>query len=169
MANLDSDDDLRRAIQLSLQCDLPEVGPRLQRTQEIVNLDSEDESTTDESADEQATVYREQPKAALPPSSMGILGLDRKAMEQERLARKRKASISPPPVRKVARLSGSLPKTLSRDHHRSENRPPARQSVTPATVGEPLANFANTVGHDSSGFIRNLTCAKALTGLNFHQ
>ncbi|KAI4265537.1 MAG: hypothetical protein L6R38_009347 [Xanthoria sp. 2 TBL-2021] len=36
---------------------------------------------------------------------LGLLGLDRCAMEQERLSRKRKASDSPPPISKVPKLS----------------------------------------------------------------
>ena len=40
-----------------------------------------------------------------PTSSLSFLGIDRKKMEQERLARKRKVSISPPPPRKIPRTS----------------------------------------------------------------
>ena len=42
-----------------------------------------------------------------PTSSLSFLGIDRKKMEQERLARKRKASVSPPPPRKIAKPSPS--------------------------------------------------------------
>ncbi|KAL8759091.1 MAG: hypothetical protein Q9184_003732 [Pyrenodesmia sp. 2 TL-2023] len=100
MASSDSDEDyeLKRAIQLSLQSDQSEAkNTKPKMSYEVINLDSDDEAVTSEA--ERTT----QPSAPLPAPSTGLLGLDRKAMEQERLARKRKASISPPPMRKVAR------------------------------------------------------------------
>ncbi|KAI4115255.1 MAG: hypothetical protein LQ345_004116 [Seirophora villosa] len=113
MASSDSDDDLKRAIQLSLQSTEPRVkSGGLQVQPNIINLESDDESTTDESHIEitDQNEARQQPDAASIPASTSMLGLDRKAMEQERLARKRKASISPPPSRKVARRIESTAK-----------------------------------------------------------
>ncbi|KAL8897666.1 MAG: hypothetical protein Q9207_007096 [Kuettlingeria erythrocarpa] len=114
----DDDDDLERAIQLSLQSaqqDAEKTKP--EKRQQIINLDSDDETTVDETEKETP------PPAARTAVSTGMLGLDRKAMEQERLARKRKASISPPPMRKFARPAQSTstpsvvdaPKTAHRD------------------------------------------------------
>ncbi|KAI4093852.1 MAG: hypothetical protein LQ344_002590 [Seirophora lacunosa] len=113
MASSDSDDDLKRAIQLSLQSTEPRVkSSGLQVQPDIINLDSDDEATTDEFHIEitDQNEARPQPDAASIPASTSMLGLDRKAMEQERLARKRKASISPPPSRKVARRIESTAK-----------------------------------------------------------
>ncbi|KAL9024726.1 MAG: hypothetical protein Q9196_006304, partial [Gyalolechia fulgens] len=105
MTDSDSDEDLKRAIQLSLQSSRSE---HQATKREIINLDSDDESTTDESPEEVATQGNESIRSK-PAPSMGILGLDRKAMEQERLARKRRASISPPPPRKVPKISNHPP------------------------------------------------------------
>ncbi|KAL8932407.1 MAG: hypothetical protein Q9216_006849 [Gyalolechia sp. 2 TL-2023] len=105
MADSESDEDLKRAIKLSLQAHQPEVQTDKQPTErEIINLDSDDGSTTDDLPEEVVAQGNKsiQPE---PPPPMGILGLDRKAMEQERLARKRRASISPPPPRKVPKIS----------------------------------------------------------------
>lgn len=53
------------------------------------------------------------PSSVPASTSHTLLGLDRKAMEQERLARKRKASISPPPSRKAMKSSASsIPQIL---------------------------------------------------------
>ncbi|KAL8989175.1 MAG: hypothetical protein Q9169_008416, partial [Polycauliona sp. 2 TL-2023] len=105
--------DMREAIRLSLQ---QEPGnPRTDN--EVIDLDS-DATTTDDEGDVMSAPNKavEAPEVLLPetepqsdatqaPPTIGILGLDRKAMEQERLARKRKASISPPPIRKTMKFS----------------------------------------------------------------
>ena len=120
------DDDLKRAIALSLG----EVDPALASAKEIVDLDSDgDGSVEKEHGSSHATAQQAvdiegdetttdvesppppvQPKAepvSKPVHSM--LGLDRKAMEQERLARKRRASISPPPSGKKIKLAAFAP------------------------------------------------------------
>ncbi|KAL8645188.1 MAG: hypothetical protein Q9210_006849, partial [Variospora velana] len=116
MADSDSDEDLKRAIQLSLQSVEPQVkasGVQVQRN--IINFDSDDETKTDESDTEIRGQKKDlpEPEVVSVAASTGMLGLDRKAMEQDRLARKRKASISPPPPRKVARHIDSTPKFLT--------------------------------------------------------
>ena len=98
------EEDLRQAIELSLQADPSK------RKHDVIVVDS-DCSTTDDEAPtghvaHQTNISEMEPAPNLPV--MGILGLDRKAMEQERLARKRKASISPPPVRKSTKLSETV-------------------------------------------------------------
>lgn len=113
MASSDEDEDLKRAIELSLQDQMlePEPKPKNQNAgstnysnAEVINLDSdEDLSRTCTSQ-----IIEGNPTSMIPSDSSGIcnnfLGLNRKAMEQERLARKRKASISPPPLRKRAKV-----------------------------------------------------------------
>ncbi|KAI4215192.1 MAG: hypothetical protein LQ351_002507 [Letrouitia transgressa] len=88
----DSDEDMRRAIQLSLEFSSS-------RTQATHRVTSQVPSVIDLVSDEEiepATQQSDARSAEPPPPTQGILGLDRKAMERERLARKRKASISPP-------------------------------------------------------------------------
>ncbi|KAL8826790.1 MAG: hypothetical protein Q9170_007270 [Blastenia crenularia] len=106
MSTSDSDEDLKRAIQLSLQTNPHVVQTGKQHSNsEIINLDSDDESTTDDSPEDTGTLDKLDIESE-PPPRIGMLGLDRKAMEQERLARKRKTSISPPPLsRKAAKFS----------------------------------------------------------------
>ncbi|KAL9003989.1 MAG: hypothetical protein Q9188_003174 [Gyalolechia gomerana] len=131
MTDSDSDEDLKRAIQLSMQTNRSESQTQKQETErETINLDSDDESTTDESPEEVAPQGSESipPKPATP---VGILGLDRNAMEQERLARKRRASISPPPPRKVSRISSSplkVPTEILSPKKKSESILPAQPS-----------------------------------------
>ncbi|KAL8965412.1 MAG: hypothetical protein Q9197_006524, partial [Variospora fuerteventurae] len=135
MADSDSDEDLKRAIQLSMQSVEPQVkasGVQVQHNN-IINLDSDDESTTDESDTEIRGPDKDFPKpeAVSIAVSTGMLGLDRKAMEQERLARKRKASISPPPPRKVARYNDSASK-VSTSVSAAEKVLPNKQSTSHA-------------------------------------
>lgn len=113
------DEDLKRAITLSLQ----DQASTSSKPKEVINLDSGDDATTDDdqapcslskqvtdpkSEDETTTDGDTPPapaKAEPPPRpTNSMLGLDRKAMEEERLTRKRKASISPPPPRKAPRI-----------------------------------------------------------------
>ncbi len=99
MASSDDDEDLKRAIALSLQD--PSTGGGGQTAREAISLDSDSETEKKPVR----TASRVEAKKELPSSraGLGLLGLDRKQMEQERLGRKRKApSISPPPPRKTA-------------------------------------------------------------------
>ncbi|KAL8823302.1 MAG: hypothetical protein Q9191_005980 [Dirinaria sp. TL-2023a] len=101
MDGSDDDEDLKRAITLSLQDANPAVAAR----KEIINIDS-DEDTTDGESNTPET--RDKKVQAPSQTFNSMLGLDRKAMEQERLARKRKTSISPPPPsRKMQKLPDS--------------------------------------------------------------
>ena len=128
MSSSDNDEDLKRAIAMSLQDQAN--GPAL-TLKDAIELDSETE-------DEDEAVHTEdKPQPDVPPmttkssqhdvdsatgrqagnfagskgckptSSLSFLGIDRKKMEQERLARKRKTSVSPPPPRKMAKPSPS--------------------------------------------------------------
>ena len=116
MASSDDDEDIKRAIALSLQGD----SVAGQKSQDVINLDSDDEETavtsirskpnTTPVMDPLPVVSNSQVNggASLPAvAAPGILGLDRKRMEEERLARKRKTSVSPPPSRKVPKTSAN--------------------------------------------------------------
>lgn len=92
----DDDEQLKLAIALSLQEAglAPEHEPRLStRTTETIDLTEEDNDVS--TAPSKESVRPMTPK----DTGLGLMGLDRKAMEAERLARKRKASVSPPPLR----------------------------------------------------------------------
>ena len=126
MSSADDDEDLRQAIALSLQDQANGPGLTLK---EAIELDSEteDEDEAAYTADDMdrgvhnriANSPQYDVKAATgegagkltgsegsnPASSLSFLGMNRKKMEQERLARKRKVSISPPPPRKIPRTS----------------------------------------------------------------
>jgi hypothetical protein len=122
------DEDLKRAITLSLQ----DQGSTSSKPKEVINLDSDDDATTDDDqapyslskqvtdpkSEDETTTDGDTPPApakAVPPPTPAnsMLGLDRKAMEEERLARKRKASISPPPPRKAPRIEKPDPNPQS--------------------------------------------------------
>ena len=130
MSSSDEDEDLRQAIALSLQ-DLANE-PEL-TLKDAIELDSETEDE-DEAVHAADNTHRgahsmiaHSPqhdvedvtgegagklagcKGSKPTSSLSFLGIDRKKMEQERLARKRKVSISPPPPRKILKASPGAP------------------------------------------------------------
>ncbi len=120
MDSSDEDEDLKRAIALSLQ--ERESQPKPLADKEVIDLDSDDGAHN-----APVTVPASSAPASTPPS---FLGLDRQAMEQERLARKRKASISPPPPRKAMNESVSS-KTLPSNAKRI-------QTVHPSTSPGPV-------------------------------
>ena len=102
------DEDLKQAIALSFQ-----DSGNGDTAGETISLgsDSETETKLAEVPDRTET-KNECPTAAGP----GLLGLDRKQMELERLARKRKApSISPPPFRHAAARERSRANSITRD------------------------------------------------------
>lgn len=99
MASSDDDEDLRRAIALSLQDRT--TGGAGETVHEAISLDSDSEP--EEKPARLPSHMKEKEELPNPRAGQGLLGLDRKQMEQERLSRKRKApSISPPPPRKYA-------------------------------------------------------------------
>lgn len=101
MSDSEEDTELKRAIALSLQeqADSKQI--------EIIDLDSEPDKPV-----EVPPKPRNQPDTG-PITQQhlnSMLGLDRKAMEAERLARKRKlVSISPPPTRKTVKTTHPQP------------------------------------------------------------
>ena len=110
----EDDEDLKRAIALSLQEQEPQ--PSLLANKEVIDLDSDDQALN-------APATAPAPSAPA-PTAHSFLGLDRKAMEQERLARKRKASVSPPPPRKAAKESAACTASSSRANDIHNLHPP---------------------------------------------
>lgn len=108
MDSSDEDEELKRAIALSLQEQESQV--KLVANNEVIDLDSDDETKND-------AISALAPSVPV-PASHSFQGLDRKAMEQERLARKRKASISPPPPLKFAKqsIASIIPPSSSSSH-----------------------------------------------------
>jgi len=99
MADSDeNDEDLRRAIALSrreepIKSAVQGAGSFVEVA---ISLDSDEDSL-------------QKPQTSTKVTNTNILGLDRKQMEEARLARKRKASISPPAPRNAARLVQKAP------------------------------------------------------------
>ena len=87
----EEDEQIKLAIALSLQDDTANNNPST--SDEIIDLSSDDEQMTrmDKPPESQRT------DVVTLAQKSGMLGLDRKSMELERLARKRKASTSPLP------------------------------------------------------------------------
>jgi len=86
------DEDLKLAIALSM---------RDKDDPEVINLDSDE----GEALPKASKVDIEPPPTT---PTLGLVGIDRKKMEEERLARKRKRSISPPPARKAQKTDDLL-------------------------------------------------------------
>ena len=120
MDGSDSDEELNRAIALSLQDQaissrLPLHDKNIPSGCDVVDLDSEDHVQPNptvalvQALPSQSSQTVETATATPSATVHNFLGLNRKVMEQERLARKRRASISPPPTRKMIKLSSPLP------------------------------------------------------------
>ncbi|KAK4692668.1 tyrosyl-DNA phosphodiesterase 1, partial [Lecanoromycetidae sp. Uapishka_2] len=149
MASSD-DEDLKRAIALSLQDS--KVQDKIlkpgESAGEAIYLSSDGEATTDddETTDDESMSQTEarnlqkETRNANPDKTNGtstapntsrgtsFLGMDRKKMEEERLARKRKVSVSPPPPRKVAKTSTSSPITSLPPAEETSTKPAPRDS-----------------------------------------
>ena len=103
MADLNDDPDLERALALSLEQENP-FQPK-----EVVELVDDDDDVAVSLGEGPQTVTENQARTSL----NSMLGLNRKAMEEERLSRKRKAaSISPPPPRKAPKTTSTAPATM---------------------------------------------------------
>ena len=112
----DDDEQLKLAIALSLQEEETEARATAITTQDAISISDDEESVSDAQKASnlgaallaaQDLTWRETKAIGDSPlvtsnGAPGLLGLDRKAMEAERLARKRKAPISPPPLSKAA-------------------------------------------------------------------
>lgn len=110
MASSDDDEDLKRAIALSLQDCAP--GGAVETIRETIRLDSDSETE----AKLTRVANRSETTEECPTSraGLGLSGLNRKQMELERLSRKRKApSISPPPSRKAVARNRSVEPSMT--------------------------------------------------------
>ena len=115
MEDSDEDEQLRIAIAMSLQEKgrVPNVlnqGPTSTTLKEVIDLDGEGDNSIATSScqiTQTAPAVDESTKLTPGTYSYNFLGLDRRAMEEERLARKRKASISPPPTRNTKKVSSN--------------------------------------------------------------
>ena len=112
MASSEDDEDLKLAIALSLQDPSSKGAGRT-----VLDAISLDDGSETENGPAGAAIHAEVSNDSLAPKTgLGVLGLDRKQMEQERLGRKRKApSISPPPARKIARGKSGLAPVLAEE------------------------------------------------------
>ena len=151
MSSSYDDEDLKRAIALSLQ-DLNKGDT----AGEALSLDSD--SGTE--AKLTAVAGRAETKKDFPSTAAGpgLLGLDRKQMELERLARKRKApSISPPPFRKAAARDRPGASLMTRDTPSTVQQVAAVPEATSSSSGKGPVFLEGTVkktwafGHERNG------------------
>ena len=129
MVSSDDDEDLKRAIALSLQD--PINGGAGETAGETISLDSDSETELKPARGAgREEIAKERPASRAGPN---LLGLDRKRMEQERLSRKRKAqSISPPPPRKLAASDPSVA-SVRENKKRITTLPPTAANQTPSS------------------------------------
>ena len=112
MSSSDDDEELKRAIALSLQ-DCPPGGKR-ETVRETIRLDSDSETEVKLTRVAKRTGATEECPTSR--AGLGLSGLDRKQMELERLSRKRKApSISPPPSRKAVARDRSVAPSMTQN------------------------------------------------------
>ena len=124
MADSDDDLDLKRAIALSLQ---EQDVSSTDQQEVVIDLDSDSETAAVAVSSKSRQVDAQQ---AIGGEINVLLGLDRKAMEAERLARKRKlTSISPPPTRKAPRIA---------QHIGAQSLDKPTKAVLPASGASPI-------------------------------
>lgn len=154
MASSDDDEDLKRAIALSLQD--PINGRAGETAREAISLDSDSETEMKSAR----TASREKLAEERPESKVGmnLLGLDRKQMEQERLSRKRKAqSISPPPPRKTVARDPFVASVREKETRTATLQSTAASRTSSGSNGKDLKFLAGTVkktwafGHERKG------------------
>lgn len=136
MGDSESDEDLKRAIALSLQDhDIPSRVPGSNPSgRDIIDLDTEDDAQSNSiSAQNQRSQFSaiiETTTATPSTTALNFLGLNRKVMEQERLARKRRSSISPPPTRKTIKLTSPQRATDATRRSNHQVSPPKQENST---------------------------------------
>ena len=154
MASSDDDEDLKRAIALSLQD--PINGRAGETAHEAISLDSDSEAEVKPAR----TANREEVAKEFPTSRFGLnlLGIDRKQMEQERLSRKRKAqSISPPPPRKTAARDPIIASEREKETRTTTLQSTASSQISSGPNGKGPKFLAGTVkktwafGHERKG------------------
>lgn len=150
MASSD-DEDLKRAIALSLQDST--TGGTGETAREAISLDSDSETERKPARTaSRAEVTKDDTSSR---AGLGLLGLDRKQMEQERLGRKRKApSISPPPPRKTAANRLPISSMSAIDRTTTALQAPVASRASSGSDGKGPVFLAETVkktwafGHD---------------------
>jgi len=129
MASSD-DEDLKSAIALSL---------KTQYQPEIIDLNSDEDEIS-----LRTTMAAEKSPASR--SNLAFLGLDRKKMEQERLARTRKPPLSPPRARKRQKVSGAEGiEPAQHDIPNNVHRSLSKITSSTSRGGIPEARFLNPV------------------------
>ena len=153
MSSSPHDEDLERAIALSLQESTS--GGTGATAREAISLDSDSETEKEPARTANLTEATKCPTSRV---GIGLLGLDRKQMEQERLARKRKAlSISPPPPRKTVAKGRPLAISPTKETPMAVLQAPAVPEATSASSGEGPVFLEGTVkktwafGHERKG------------------
>ena len=163
MAASDDDEDIKRAIALSLQDEATtsrESRSAGQSFRDAIALDSETEDEDEppevsEMAQEDAvrkdknslrtSLHHDagtsvgksvESEPSVSTSSLSFLGIDRKKMEQERLARKRRVSTSPPPPRKAPRVSPNVPVESRTLFSQSATNTTSQVTVEPKPISE---------------------------------
>ena len=149
----DEDEQLKLAIALSLQDDTTSRSTGNGSAKNIIDLTEKDEIGPVPLIDAQATVVPTHGQT----TKIGLLGLDRKAMEEERLARKRRASISPPSCVKSLRTLKGQHKAIYEvgsidDRSAFEQEQPAGQK--PTTVPKSSSNQDGTGLRFPTGVVR---------------
>ncbi|KAG6991123.1 hypothetical protein G7Y79_00057g091050 [Physcia stellaris] len=125
--------DLERAIALSLEQEKP-IQP-----DEVIALDDDEDETAASPGEEPQTAIENQASTNL----NSMLGLNRKAMEEERLSRKRKAaSISPPPPRKAPKTASTAPATKAVTKFNNLTIP----TSDPSSLAKPATTTPDTKG-----------------------
>lgn len=154
MASSDDDEDLKRAIALSLQH--PTTGGAGQTGRDAISLDS-DSDTENRSARTASSADATQKRPAL-RAGLGLSGLDRKQMEQERLGRKRKApSISPPPARRTVAADPPIASIPAKETAATPSRVAVASRASSRSDGKGPVFLAGTVkktwafGHERKG------------------
>ena len=151
MSSSDDNEDLKRAIALSL-----EASNTGETAHEVISIDSDSDMTTKHLGKDLPT----EASNGLPNSrvGLGMLGMDRKRMEQERLDRKRKASsISPPPTRRAMKMDTSPALPLERETASTENQAPMKPRTPSISNSKSPLYLTGTVkktwafGHERQG------------------
>lgn len=145
MEDSDDDEQLRQAIALSIQDQTSSSKPPLRpvhpiANREIISLDSDDDELsvqTNPKLKFQIDLHSEDIPSTAPPEKLpqNSLGLDRRAMEQERLARKRRADGTPLCAQDSVLESRSIQAPIQNTSHRPEKRiaQPPQQDKPPHT------------------------------------